>query len=314
MIRRVGQRRARNVARQRSAVVPGLVSIDTDVRVRGSYLGGDAAYFAAPDEPAPYHYVVRRGHTVPAPAAFDHRVGYFSRSDGVWTYHRPVGRLASLTFSFDPRTRTFTVNPLMAAVPFEVGGIHPFGRHVADVMALELFAGGFAIVRAVAYRHDGATSCLVMPPFNGKTTLLGEVMRAGADYVGEDLAIIDFVRDRVFGQAPLRHNFGRAVNRVIYDEVRSRASASGVGGVSLDRLVAVGHGVGRDPAPVDPLPLVFANSFFFLNSPFIRSFVAVEGLWTIVNQQYREFARYLAHKCEAASARDYDFSHVARAI
>ncbi len=96
------------------------------------------------------------------------------------------------TFTYDVKKKNLTSNIVHSLLPIEVGGLWPSGRHLADIMAMDLLKdSGLLFIHGGAFRLDGKTIGLFSPGQTGKTTTIESLVQNGAKYLGEDALLTD---------------------------------------------------------------------------------------------------------------------------
>lgn len=196
-------------------IIPNLVSFETDLKyIKGFYFSEDFDFYDATSVPHTFHYKITVDPNLQIPEKYEFRNGYYTKAGNVWYYNRKI-KWFSLKFAYNTLTKEFTFNQLYTFVPFELGGINPVGRLIADIINLELFMNGFTVFRGCAVRRNNETNCIIGISFNGKTTYVKDVLKSGGKYISEDFVILDLERNEIYPVSPYKkiQNFARASNR-----------------------------------------------------------------------------------------------------
>ena len=203
------------------SIIPELVTIEANVKeVYGSYLFRDFTFFPPVKKRGQHHYKVVIKKKIDLPDTYDFRKGYYYKSGHSWFYDRSFFRI-SLRMEYNTKTKTFYSNKAFHLIRFGIGGILPLGKHIADVINIDLFEGGLDIVRGCAYQIGDVTSCIISPSFNGKTTLINSFMEKGASYIAEDILVMNLDKGIVYPTSALAKNYGRRNNISTYTKAKS---------------------------------------------------------------------------------------------
>lgn len=180
-------------------IIPDLVSFETTLnKLSGFYFSDNFQFYPQIETKSTFHYKVFIDDNIAIPKQYDFRNGYFLKFKNKWYYERKIG-IFTLKFCFDPQNKVFSFNKLYSLVPFEIGHIFPVGRHIADIINLDLFLGDLVTLNGSALVYEGSTYCIVSPSFNGKTTLISNLLsKSNSKYIAEDILIIDLSKMTVY--------------------------------------------------------------------------------------------------------------------
>jgi ubiquinone/menaquinone biosynthesis C-methylase UbiE len=202
-------------------IIPDLVSLETDLRIiKGSYLFQDLDFFPVSKGRVHFYYKIVIAK-VDIPNNVDFQSGYYTMYDNCWFYKRTFLGLV-LYMKYDMTSKTFYINQTYLRIPFEIGGIYPLGKHISDVIALDLTLAGYTVIRGCSYRRDGKIETILRPSFNGKTTKVSDELKLGADYIAEDVLVIDTDNEYVYPTMAFRNNFSRGINKEVYRLAKSQ--------------------------------------------------------------------------------------------
>lgn len=278
-------------------IIPSLISLDSRLkRISGFYLSDDFDFNGVIKEKNKFHYRIVLDNKIVIPRTYDFRNGYFFKKDDYWYYQRKFKNL-EIKFCLDFKKRTFRFNWLYSLVLFEVGHIFPIGRHLADLINLELFLTDYFVFRGCAFIYKGKSICIIAPGLNGKTTLIAKMVKNGCQYLAEDMLIINLKtgllypcspRSDLFAREPSRE-LGGIVSRIskgkYYEMVQS--------GVKINKIYLVQNVTNQkfDPGPKTFFDYLNLNSFIFNRNPFIRSFIFEEDYTKKVFDKLNNFRK-----------------------
>jgi ubiquinone/menaquinone biosynthesis C-methylase UbiE len=196
-------------------IVPGLVSIKTSKEyIPGSYLFQNFDFFEESKYKLPFHYTVMRSK-IHIPKKYDFRSGYYLKKENCWYYSRKICGIR-ISMKYNPDEKIFHFTAAYLKLPFEIGGILPAGKHVADMITLDLTLAGYVVLRGGAYKHGNISTAILRPSFNGKTSLVKDELDQGSRYIAEDILIINPVKQRIYPTMALARNYGRNINKKMY--------------------------------------------------------------------------------------------------
>jgi glycosyltransferase involved in cell wall biosynthesis/SAM-dependent methyltransferase len=264
-------------------IILGLVTCDTRSNIiRGSNLFRKLNFFPPTTKKARFHYQLKQTSRITIPKAYDFRYHYYQRLEGIWYYQRKIIFGISLKFSYNPSTKTFLFNRLYQLIPVEIGGIVPVGKHIADMIDLDLTLAGFMVMRGFACADGDQAIAVSAPPFSGKTTILRHAIKAGKNYVANDILIIDPKDQTIFPTAHIDYNYGRSIDKKLDRNFRNHQVSQPM---KLSKLVCLYNATSGQTSEKRPTlaDYIWLNSFFFLGSNFMRGFVFAENLEKIIS-------------------------------
>ncbi|MCR4329295.1 MAG: hypothetical protein NUV65_01995 [Candidatus Roizmanbacteria bacterium] len=258
-----------------STIIPELVSIDTNTtKIPGFYLSEKLHFYPQSKKKSRFHYTIKQDNSIIIPQTFDTRSGYYLSHNNSWYYERrtPFG---TLKFHYNTDKKEFYFNKLYSFIPIEIGNIFPAGRHIANLIGLELFLSGFIIIRACAFSKDGITYLLIAPGLNGKTSIVNAAIQNNGNYVAEDLAVFDFSHKCIYPTSP-KTNFGRTINDSLLKTLDVNQTTQIKSKANTIIFYQKSHTEVANTKTF--LDYVFMNSLLFLSNPFIRSYIAENSL------------------------------------
>lgn len=261
-----------------SVIIPELVTCDSNVMiVRGSNLFRKLGFFPETSSPAQLHYRLLRVAEIHIPKTYDFRYQYYVRHNGTWFYQRKLPFGLSLKFSYDPKTRTFSFNRLFHLVPFEIGSIMPVGRHIADIINLELTLAGYIVMRGFACTYGGRSLAVTAPPLNGKTSMLRRALESGGQYIASDILVIDHKQHLIYPTAHIDYNYGRADDKNLIAGYHAHQAA---GPLPLSQLFCLYNSTSNqaDTKRHNFADYLSMNSALFAGNNFMRGYVFAEGV------------------------------------
>jgi len=289
-------------------VIPNLVSLETPLsRIPGFYLSQLRDFYGTISQENKFHYTAEICNDLTFPSEYDFRYGYYFKSGNYWCYEKKLYRNISLKFMFDPEKRLFRFNSLYLKVPTGIGGILPVGKHIADFINLDLFLAGYLVVRGCAFQYKGKTICVIMPSYNGKTTLALHILDKKGLYLSEDMVIIDLLHNKLFPTSPHKFNYARRINRKLFKKIKDTIITSES---HIDFLYLMQNATGKAPiAEKNFSDFIWLNSLIFLNNYFIRSFVFEEKLLKKVQDQQKYFEDFSV-KWKFKNVLNFDFEKI----
>lgn len=261
-------------------LIPGLVTFDSPrVHMNNMYISSDFSYYSEATEKAKFHYketVVSK--IVAKEKTYDMRSEYLLKEGTLWHYHRP-SRFFPLSLTYDTATGTFAYTRQYSHVPFGIGGIFPVGEFIADIINYRLFLEGYVVLRGIAYSYQGKTICITAPGFNGKTRFLDHMLLKGAQYIAEDLLVIDIRNGLVYPTCSFvrRHAWQKKRGLHIPEETIQAIREPR----AIDMLYCTENSMRTSYIPISKTfsEFLLVNDRYFLRNRLIRSIVFEEGTW-----------------------------------
>ncbi|MDD4353355.1 MAG: hypothetical protein PHN56_02760 [Candidatus Nanoarchaeia archaeon] len=260
-------------------IIPELVSFDTKLdKLKGFNLSEDFNFYKSQTKKEKFHYSLIVKNDIEIPKSYEFRNGYYFKYEDCWYYERKIIPGISLKFKYDLKNRIFYFNRSYSLIPFEIGGILPIGKHISDFINLDLFLNNYNVIRGCAFAYRGKNVIIISPIFNGKTTLLKDILIKGGKYIAEDLLIINFFENKIYPSSPHLWNYSRKINKElsgidthqIIDNSRN-----------IDQLNLLQNSIKPEmeyKPSKDLLDYLLINSLFFLTNLMLRSFIVEEGL------------------------------------
>lgn len=253
-------------------IIPNLVSFNTQLRkINGFYFSDNFNFYSEIEAKSVFHYKIFIDDNITIPKEYDFRNGYFLKFKNKWYYERKIG-IFTLKFCLDPQNKIFSFNKLYSLIPFEIGHIFPVGRHIADIINLELFIKDFILIRGCAFNYKGNNSCVIGPAMNGKTSLLNDIFKKGGKYITEDILILNFKENKIYPTSNV-NNFNRLTNKslntlLIHKDIISKP-------VDINKIFLIQNFTSNDGDVVNKkiFDYLNLNSFLFLNNHITRSYI-----------------------------------------
>lgn len=293
-------------------IIPELVSIDTDKKSLFGFSFSENFDFYGFSRENKLHFKVVVGDvTIPKKYAFKN--GFYSKEGNSWYYDRKIFNIISLKFKFTPSERGFIVNKWYLKVPFCLGRILPFGKHVEDIISLELFLDGYIIFQGSAISYNDKNICIIGPSYNGKTfALKGIVEKQKGRIISDDLVLVDFKNNLVY---PMPYKYKSLGVRKIQKKL-SRIIA-GAGNelinepVEISRLFFVKNYTAECKDKIKEnvfFEFIVLCSLFFLDNRFIMSYIVEEKLLEKFVERIEDLKKMKINNCHFINIRDFDYN------
>lgn len=261
-------------------IIPSLVSFETNIKkLSGFYLSDKFSFYPEISQKNLFHYRALIDNQIKIPSRYDFRNGYFIKKGNCWYYQRKIKGF-ELNFCLDFKKRIFRFNRLYSFVPFEVGHVFPVGRHLADLINLELFLADYHVFRGCAFIHKEKYVCIIAPGLNGKTTFITKMIRKGCHYLAEDMLIINFKKMLLYSCSPRSDFFAREPSSELGKLISKENYQSMVQkGVKLDKIYLVQNVTSQKfiPRHKTLFDYINLNSFAYNSNPFLKSFIFEEN-------------------------------------
>ena len=252
-------------------IIPGLVSFETDLdNLRGFYFTPNFSFYLPTKDKQVLHYRINLTNLIDTKDNYTVRHGYcLGTKTNLW-YKRKLAAFVSLHLSYEQYEKQFKFNTPLSLLPFEVGGLMPAGKIIADFINYELFLMNYIVLRACAFKINNTTIIIVAPGFNGKTSVIEKVLNSGGKYIAEDLIVWSPEKECVWGTAAFAKNFGRKENKSIVSKLTKNNILSGP--IAYDTIYfAYNSTIKSEHNDVKNLvSYLFVNSMFFLNNNFVK--------------------------------------------
>lgn len=293
------------------SIIPGLVTFETTLnRIPGSFLFRDLNYYPKSTSRARFHYDIDVGN-VAIPQKYDFRHSYYRFTDGIWYYQRRLPGGVSLKFLYDDNSKRFVFNKSYLAVPVELGGILPIGKHITDIITLDLFQKDIFIMRGLAYCLKNIVVAAIAPSFNGKTTLLGEVLRQGGLYISEDILVIEPDRKTVYPTSSIAKNFGRHINARVDQQARNHLLSQPQ---KVDRLIFYFNQQNNSSRTIRPRFDDYwqLSSLLAHNNNFIKSYGFVNHLAQLTNAERIKQFKWFEEEGEYMALENFNYEPIVK--
>ncbi|OGY31145.1 MAG: hypothetical protein A3C02_04145 [Candidatus Andersenbacteria bacterium RIFCSPHIGHO2_02_FULL_45_11] len=261
-------------------LIPGLVTFDSNKNhMNNMYISSDFSYYSESARPAPFHYTEHCVPTIAPPKSpYDMRSEYFSKEGSTWRYDRP-SRFLPLTLTYNTATKVFTYAKNLSYIPFAIGGVFPPGELIADIINYHLFIAGFVIMRGIAYSYKGKIVCITAPGCNGKTSFLDSMLIKGAEYIAEDLLVLDLQRGMVYPTCPFIKRHAWQKNRTLKTVAQDMKIVQTP--MYIDMLYCTENSMNPSYSPRQKTfsEFLLVNDRYFLKNRLVRSMIFEEGTW-----------------------------------
>ena len=268
-------------------IIPSLLSLEINTKLFKKFnLSDNFDFYPAIKNENKFHYTIVIDDNINVPDDYDFRNGHFYKKGNIWYYKRKIG-FFTLKFSYNLKNKIFAFNKIYFLIPFEIGHIWPVGRHIFDLINLDLFLNGYIFIRGCAVNYKNSTTAFIGPSFNGKTSLIESIIDKGGKYISEEYFILDIKTKNIFPSSCLTAH-GRLnnlnLNRKLNDKNIIKEK------VYLDKLVLFLNkkNIIYVHTKKDIFDFIILRSLYFFKNDFIKSYIFVEDstekLFEIINK------------------------------
>jgi len=268
-------------------IIPHLVSFETKLsKIFGFYFSDNFSFYQEINDQNRFHYKIVLKNDIEIPNTYDFRSGYFFKKGDYWYYERKIG-IFTLKFCFDSQNKVFSFNKLYSLVPFEIGHIFPVGRHIADLINLEIFLEGFIFFQGCAFRYHSKNICIIAPGFNGKTSLTKMILDKGGKYIAEDRIVINYKENKVYPTNIRTDFFTRKINKKI--KILSMGKVIEISS-NINKLFIIQNSTNTKYNSIAKTFFDYLNlcSLAFSKNPVIRAYIFEENLSEILSNKINE--------------------------
>ncbi len=255
-------------------IVPDLISFETNLNhLNGFNLSGNFNFYSESEEKNQFHYKIIINNNIQIPGKYDFRNGYYLKLENNWFYDRKIFWRFHLKFKYNQENKEFSCNRLFSIVPFELGGILPAGKLIADIINLDLFLKDNHIFRGCAVNNKKENICIIAPGYNGKTTFIKNILENGGKYISEDMLIMNFEKNKVYPTSPHKNNYGRKINQYLIKKINK--SNLVIESFNIDKIVLFQNTTNNGILTNDKklIDYLFMNSLLFLDNNLIKSVI-----------------------------------------
>ena len=268
-------------------IIPNLISFETEFsKIPGFYLSDNFNFYPQIEMKNLFHYKIFIDNNIIIPKQYDFRNGYFLKFLNKWYYERKLFGIITLKFSFDRESRVFVFNKNFMYVFFEIGHIFPVGKHMADIISLDLFLGNFFVIGGCAFTYKSNNYCVIAPSFNGKTTLISNILNnKDSKFISEDILVMDLFNMKIYPIAPRTNLFARKTNKeLVTNFLKDRIE---IGVQRIDNLFLFYNSRNSDYLGKDKKLSDFFNllGFNFLRNPYVNSVIFFEDLTSVIREK-----------------------------
>lgn len=294
-------------------LIPELVSLETEQKaIKGFSFSENFNFYPALEKKSKFHYRISIDD-IKIPSTYSFRHGYYLKSGELWYYHRKLPIGTSLKFVFDKAQKAFTFNRAYGYIPFELGGIIPVGRHISDLINLDLFLADYIMFRGCAVRYKNKTICIIAPGHNGKTSLVKTLIEDGGEYIAEDILVLNLKEGFAFATSNYIKHFAKSSNRELGNILNKEKIVSEQ--VKIDKLFLVQSSTEKDYVAKNKnlYDYINLNSLFFLSNNLIRSYIFEENLTETIFNKMHEL-KNMQVEYLFVNPRGFDFKKIVREI
>lgn len=155
------------------------------------------------------------------PNSWNFRKGWYFIKDGYWYYHRVIGPI-NLKYRYSPTHNEFLYYPpILGRIPFIYNSFYPVGTEISNIIIYQMIKKGFLPLKATAFLYEGKTFLLIAPSYNGKTTLLRNLLRESdcTVFISEELVFLS--EEHLVGVPPYNVSWRDSNKGFILDEKSS---------------------------------------------------------------------------------------------
>lgn len=261
-------------------IIPSLISFKSDLRnIKGFYHSDDFNFYTFVEKKNKFHYQIIVDDNLEIPKNYDFRNGHYYKKDDIWFYKKNV-LFFTLKFSYNMKNNIFRYNRIYSLIPFEIGHIWPAGRHISDIINLELFLKGFIFIRGCAARYHGKNIAFIAPSHSGKTSLINWIIDKGGKYISEEFFILDIKKGKIYPSSCLTA-YGRSNNLLLNKKLQVNDINDIIDkGVNLNKIILFLNKTDQtyihDNKSV--FDFIIMRSLFFLKNDLIKSYIFTENL------------------------------------
>lgn len=285
-------------------LIPGLVTLDTDLDyLRNCDFADDLNFFSDSEQPSEFNYRVTLTQSSLKTNEFAYRNASYYKIQQAW-YYIPPWKFPRFFFRYHPASRSFAFNHLYSLLPFGIGGVETPGKHLSDFINLDLFLHDYLVFKGCSFIYKDKFYGLIIPSNNGKTILVNNLMRNGAEYFSDDLLLFEKSTLRAY-QTIYRENLTR---KGIYDHNLAKKIQKREPRL-LDYLYLV-HNNTHVPSENNRrfIDFLIGSSMFFLGNRFIRSYLSGEGKTEEFLGKVDQLRHFCSEKIKFKLIRDFDYS------
>lgn len=265
-------------------LIPGLVTLNSPKgHLNNMYISNDFSYYSNSTKAEKFHYTEICSSIENPLQPYDMRSEYFSKKGVLWHYNRP-SRILPLALTYNTSNNVFTYTRAYSYIPFGIGGVFPPGELIADTINYHLFLQGYIIMRGIAYTYRGRTICITAPGCNGKTTFLDSILKKGAEYIAEDLLVLDINNNLVYPTCPFIKRHAWQKNRSLTSKKNNMNIVQEPRQIDTLYLTENTMSSSYTPQPKTISDFMLINDRYFLKNRLIRSMIFEEGTWSTVSR------------------------------
>jgi ubiquinone/menaquinone biosynthesis C-methylase UbiE len=243
--------------------------------MHGSYFFQGFNFFPERLHKAKFHYKVIK-QDIRIPKSEDFRSGYYFKSNDDWFYERKLSGI-TLKMRFNTISKTFYFNNAALTIPFKIAGISPAGKHVADIIAIDLMLNKYVVLYGSAYKKDKKVVILIRPSLTGKSSQVIIELKKNAQYIAEDVLVLNPKNNVVYPTIALSSNFGRSINRELYKLALERKMITKQ---KINKLEVLKLSEANTKKNIRQIlqNYYLLNSLIFLNNGFSKAYIAEGNL------------------------------------
>lgn len=258
------------------SLINDLVSLETKLkRIGGMSLSYNFDFYNRTAEKQRFHYKIEiDGHFEVPVDSFELRVGHYYRKNNCWYYCRKFF-IFEFKMEYNLNKNIFKFNRsyhlysnIHDLFPITFGATVTAGRNVMDVITMDLFLSDILFIGGIAVRKNDKTTCLIAPSCNGKTSNLLELLKNKAQYIAEDILIIDTKTEIVYPTCPNINNYGRPTNRYLKRIDKANIITKPQ---QIDGIIFAYNTMNNCSKRICSVNYIFTNCLNFLDNPMIKA-------------------------------------------
>lgn len=257
-------------------IIPSLLSLEVNTKLFKKFNFSDNFdFYPEIKNKNKFHYKIVVDNNINVPDDYDFRNGHYYKKGNIWYYKRKIG-FFTLKFSYDLKNKIFSFNKIYSLVPFEIGHIFPAGRHIFDLISLDLFFNGYIFIRGCAVNYKNITTAFVGPSFNGKTSLIESIIDKGGKYISEEYFILDIRTKNIFPSSCLTTH-GRLNNYKLNYKLNSQNIIKKITFLNNLILFINKNNKNYTHGKKDLFDFINLRSLYFLKNDLAKSYIFVEN-------------------------------------
>ena len=292
-------------------IIPKLISFDTNLNsIKGFFLSENFNFYPKETKQL-FHYRILIDNNIIIPNKYDFRNGYYLKCGNFWYYERRITKYFSLKFKYDILNKVFYFNGLYSKLPFEIGRIFPVGRHLGDMINLDLFLKGYLLFQGSTFFYREKNICLIGPSHNGKTSFIKSVIDKNGSIIADDILILNLNENIIY---PISYQFQNIGTRKIQKEISKVANNQNIikEPMKINELFLIQNSTNKKYNSRNKNLFEYLNlcSLFFLNNNFIKSYIFEENLTDMIHNMIAKIKEKDGVGYKFINLKNFDFNSV----